>query len=153
MRTLSVGLAATLFLAASGHAQDTPADWIRKLGSGSYVERERAAKLLEQKGKTALPLLREASVNAARETRRRAPLLMERIEDRALVDDLVKATPTLLQFHDVEFNDAPARNCLRCRSVVRNAALSIDTGEHAGAWASSARTPKSKKTTLAPQQS
>jgi len=142
MRTQTIGLIVTLVLAASASAQDTPADWIRKLGSGSYLERERAAKMLEQKGKAALPWLRDAIANADLETRRRAILLMERIEDRALLDDLVTPTPTRLRFQDIDINDAlrsiEPQIGLRCSSVTAKTRIErIDTGElpYWQAWA------------------
>lgn len=121
MRSLAIGFIAMFVLAGPTRAQESPADWIRKLGSGSYVERERAAKQLEQMGKAALPLLRDAIANADLETRRRAFLLMERIEDRALLEGLIKATPTRLQFHGVGVNDA-------CSAIERQLGLKSSSG-------------------------
>lgn len=82
---------------APAAAQDTPADWVRKLGSSNFAERDRAAKKLEELGKPAIPILRTALTTADLETQRRALLVLERIEDRIILDEILNATPVHLR--------------------------------------------------------
>jgi hypothetical protein len=102
-------LLALVLIAASSapaFAQESPADLVKKLSSGSYPERERAAAMLVKIGKDALPALRDATENADLETRRRAVLVMERIEDRLVFDQALTATPIHLQYKNVPASDA-----------------------------------------------
>jgi hypothetical protein len=90
-----------LAIAASGvpaSAQESAADWVKKLGSGSYPEREKAARMLEQIGKAALPALGNAAEHADLETRRRVVIVMERIEDKLAAEWVLTATPIALRF-------------------------------------------------------
>jgi hypothetical protein len=79
-------------------AQEAPSHWVKKLGSGSYAEREKAARMLEQIGKAALPALRDAAERADLETRRRVVILMERIEDKLNAEWVLNPTPISLRF-------------------------------------------------------
>ncbi|HZZ80549.1 MAG TPA: hypothetical protein VFE62_18745 [Gemmataceae bacterium] len=87
-------------------AQDRPADLIKKLSSSSYVERERAARALEKIGKSALPILAEALDSVDLETRRRVLILMDRIEDKEVVTQLLTPTPITLRFDQVPVSQA-----------------------------------------------
>lgn len=88
------------------HAQDSPAELVKKLSSGSYPEREKAARALEQLGPPALPLLLAAAEQGDLETRRRSLLLIDRIEDRLAVDQLLQPTKIRLEFKGVPVGDA-----------------------------------------------
>jgi hypothetical protein len=79
-------------------AQETAASWVKKLGSGSYSEREAAARMLEQIGQAALPALRDAVEHADLETRRRVVVVMERIEDKLTAESVLRPTPIALRF-------------------------------------------------------
>ena len=63
MKHIHIFLACILAAAAKVPtlAQEAPSHWVKKLGSGSYSEREKAARMLEQIGQAALPALREAA--------------------------------------------------------------------------------------------
>jgi hypothetical protein len=87
-------------------SQESATDLAKKLGSSNYTERERAASLLEQMGKAAVPALEVAAAKGDLETRRRAILLIDRIEERAIVAGLMKGTPTRIQLNDVAIPDA-----------------------------------------------
>jgi hypothetical protein len=87
-------------------AQDSAPDLAKKLASRIYVERENAAKKLEQLGTAALPALKASLASADLETKRRAQALIERIEDRLLREQTIKATPMRIQFTDTKVNDA-----------------------------------------------
>ncbi len=93
-------LLAFVFMASAptARAQESAAHWVKKLGSGSYPEREKAARMLEKLGKAALPALVEAAGQADLETRRRAVLLMERIENNLAAEQVLAATPIALRF-------------------------------------------------------
>src|SRR5207249_1302514 len=97
MKRLFILAALILACPALAPAQETPSDWIRKLGSRNYADREKAARALEQLGKPGLALLREAMNHIDLETKRRAILIMERIEDRVMLDDVLTATPVHLR--------------------------------------------------------
>ena len=119
---LSIGLTVFLATVAPVHAQSTPSEWAGKLGSRSYAEREQAARALEQLGKAALPALRDALLTADLETKRRAILIMERIEDRLLIEELTTASSVRWQFQDLAIDDAlreiEKQSGLRCGNVV-----------------------------------
>ncbi len=106
MRRIALTSIVVFILPVFAHAQEGAAELAKKLGSGNYLERERAAKALERLGKAAIPVLRGAMTNADLETQRRAILLIERIEDRVLIEDIVKATPTRLRFQNITVVDA-----------------------------------------------
>ena len=99
MKHVTIILALILALASSvpAFAQESAAEWVKKLSSGSYAERERAAAMLVKIGPAALPALREASVRADLETRRRAILLIDRIED----EQQLIPTPIAVRFKNV----------------------------------------------------
>ena len=97
---------AVLILACPAVAQETPADWVRKLGSQNFADRDKAARALEQLGKPGLAALREAMNHADLETKRRAILIMERIEDRVFLEEILAATPVHLKFQDATLGDA-----------------------------------------------
>src|SRR5262245_40551804 len=78
-------------------SQDSPAELANKLGNRSFAEREKAAKKLEELGAIALPALRASCLSADLETKRRAVVVMERIEDRAMQEAMVKPTPIHLR--------------------------------------------------------
>jgi hypothetical protein len=138
-RTIAILL--ILLSASTAAAQETPAQWAAKLGSRTYAEREKAAQVLEQMGSAAMPALRHAAATADLETKRRAVLIMERIEDRLLIDELTAATPLRLQFKDVLVEDAlrevESRTGLSLGSVGGMKRIAqCDTGElpHWQAW-------------------
>lgn len=91
---------------APAHAQESPAYWVKKLGSGSYPEREKAARMLEQIGKAALPALTDATNHADLETRRRVGIVMQRIEDKIAVELVLSPTPIALTFKTEFINSA-----------------------------------------------
>jgi hypothetical protein len=53
-----------------------------------------------------MPALRFAAATADLETRRRVVLIMERIEDRLVIDELLMATPVSFAFRDTPVDDA-----------------------------------------------
>jgi hypothetical protein len=108
MKRVTILLAFLLIAASASLAQgqESAADWVKKLSSGSYPEREKAGRMLEKIGKAALPALRDAADHADLETRRRAVIVMERIEDRLVFDQVLAATPIHLQFKNVPASDA-----------------------------------------------
>jgi hypothetical protein len=105
MKRISTLLLALSF-AVPATAQETPAHWASKLGSSTYSDREKAALMLEQLGKAALPALQHAAATADLETKRRAVLIMERIEERLISEELIVASPLQLRFKDVLLDDA-----------------------------------------------
>jgi hypothetical protein len=134
MRRIVTLIAVILILApiVPAAAQETPADWIRRLGSRNYADREKAARALEQLGKPALAGLREAMNHADLETKRRAILVMERIEDRLIQEELAVATPVHLRFQnlsmDESFREIEKQLGLRCAGVNSKDPISLDTG-------------------------
>ena len=108
MTRISRPIVVSLFLIASApaYAQETPAEWAAKLGNGNYAEREKAARALEQLGKPALQALLKVMTTSDLETKRRAIIVMERIEDRLMQDELAAATPVHLRFQDISVDDA-----------------------------------------------
>jgi hypothetical protein len=134
MQRIATIIALILFCtcAAPASAQESPADWAGKLGSRSYAEREKAARALEKLGSAALPVLRAAMTHADLETKRRAILLMERIEDRLIVEELMTATPVRLRFQDLPVEDAlveiEKQMGLRLGNVTTMKRISLDTG-------------------------
>jgi hypothetical protein len=135
MRGISTLIAVILILAPlpPAPAQETPSDWIRRLGSRNYADREKAARALEQLGKPALAALREAMNHADLETKRRAILVMERIEDRLIQEELTQATPVRLRFENMPVDQAlrevEKQIGLRCGNAFGKGRISkIDTG-------------------------
>jgi hypothetical protein len=102
-------LVLALASAPSAFAQESPKDLVKKLSSASYAERERAALALEKLGKAAFPPLRDAIHHADLETRRRALVLMERIEDRVSVEQVIAATPIALDIKNETVSNALKR--------------------------------------------
>jgi hypothetical protein len=132
MRYLYI-LIVMLTSSATLSAQPEPADLTRKLGSGSFVERDRAAKALEQLGKTAMPALRAAVANGDLETQRRALLVIERIEDRIVLADILTPTPIRLQLGEMSVTDAllkvQSQMGLPCGAAITKKTLAkLDTG-------------------------
>jgi hypothetical protein len=127
--------ATAVFLFASGSfadAQESAKDLVIKLGSRSYTEREIAAKKLEQLGLSALPALRVSMASADLETRRRAVVVMERIEDRAIQREIVQASPLHLRFVDEPLDQAllavQKQTNLFLGFAERKSRLTVDTG-------------------------
>ena len=108
MKRITMLLAILLSTACAGRAlcAGAPAALVKKLSSGSYAEREKAGRMLEQLGAAALPALRDGMENADLETRRRAVLLMERIEDRVAVEELVQPTRIGFKIKEMPIDDA-----------------------------------------------
>jgi hypothetical protein len=135
MRRISTLIAVILILAPlpPAAAQETPADWIRRLGSRNYADREKAARALEQLGKPALAALRDAMTHGDLETKRRAILVMERIEDRLMQEELTAATPLRLRLQGMTIQDAlrevEKQTGLRLGNVARKERIAhLDTG-------------------------
>ena len=97
---------ALLLFSATSHAQSNPVELVQRLGSGSFAQRERAAKELDRLGELALPALEAATRGGDVETQRRAASLLRRIEERTLADTLLKPTPTRFQFKDTTIRSA-----------------------------------------------
>jgi hypothetical protein len=115
-------------------AQESAADWVKKLSSGSYPEREKAARMLEQLGKDAIPALRAALTNADLESQRRALQTMDRIEDKLLCDDLIKPSLVRLRFQNQSAQEALREVETRfgltaARAVTRQHLVDFDSGE------------------------
>jgi hypothetical protein len=134
MRRISTLIAVILILAplAPATAQETPADWIRKLGSRNYADREKAARALEQLGQPAVAALREAMTHADLETKRRAILIMERIEDRLMQEELSVASAVHLCFRNLSLDESlreiEKQMGLRCAGVNSKDPIALDTG-------------------------
>ncbi len=114
------------------HAQDSVKDLVAKLGSRNYTERETAAKKLEMLGLPALAALRVSLASADLETRRRAVVVMERIEDRAIQSEIVQASPVQLRFLDEPLDQAllavQKQTDLFVGFAERKGRLTVDTG-------------------------
>src|SRR5262245_9188319 len=85
--------AGLLFLAIHpSHAGEAPnlRTLVKQLGSAKYAERDAASKALDKLGAAALPDLMEASRQGDFETRRRASLLYQKIQDRLLAAEALK---------------------------------------------------------------
>src|SRR5262245_37942850 len=68
-------------------------DLIARLSSCKYAERQAADRALESLGVAALPALEKAARGADAETRRRAEILIQRIEKHAETTRLLTAKP------------------------------------------------------------
>jgi hypothetical protein len=95
-----------LLLASPALSQSSPAELVKRLGSGSFAERERAAKELDRLGELALPSLEKASQGDDVETQRRATALMRRIEERVMGRSLLQATPMRFRYQNESIHDA-----------------------------------------------
>lgn len=104
MRTL-FAMFAMLLYAESACAQPAE-ELVKKLGSSNYVEREKAAKTLDQLGRLALPALRAKLLKTDLETHRRVELLINQIEERVLIEQILWATPVRVQHGAVDITDA-----------------------------------------------
>lgn len=127
---LTAFLCATVLLPAG--AQENAAELAVKLGSRSYTERESATKKLEQLGLLAMPALRVSMSSADLETKRRAVHVMERIEDRALQDEVVKPTAIRLRFSktpvSAALSEVARQTGLPFGGADRKTHVTLDTG-------------------------
>jgi hypothetical protein len=116
--------AGLLFLATSSlHAGDVPNSrtLVKQLGSAKYTERDAASKALDKLGAAALPDLMDASRQGDFETRRRASLLYQKIQDRLLAAEVMK--PRLVRW---QFKDQPLDRVLREINASSDLSLSCD---------------------------
>src|SRR5262245_15150294 len=81
---------------------------VRKLGSPSFVEREKARRSLEEIGVPALDALRRASKTTDAETNRRINELIRRCEEQMLTDKLLTPKEVHLKLDDVPVPQAVA---------------------------------------------
>jgi hypothetical protein len=111
---------------------------IDKLGSAKFKERESATLALDRLGKDALPLLRAALKTAEPEQRHRAAVLIQRIEERLEVEQLLAPKKVRLSYNNVPVLDAlddfAAKACVTIEvegdhAGPRGRLLSLDTGE------------------------
>jgi hypothetical protein len=111
---------------------------VRQLGSRKYAEREAAARQLEALGEPALPALRRAVSEAELEVRRRAEVLVARIEQRAEATRLLAGKRVRLVYKDRPLaeavEDLAARTGFAVHLDVEAAGLdgrrlTLDTGE------------------------
>src|ERR1043165_1832087 len=114
-------------------AQDTADVWIAKLGSRSYLERERVMQSLEALGSSALPALHKAMKHPDQEIRQRSSALIGRIEERMLLDELRAPTMTRFQFHNTPLYEAlreiEKQTGLPCGTARRHGRpITVDTG-------------------------
>jgi hypothetical protein len=79
---------------------------VDQLGSDSFVQRDRAAKMLEQAGVPALVALRSAEKHGDLEVRRRAAGLVQRIEEKVLATRALQPQLVRLRFADTPLADA-----------------------------------------------
>ncbi len=140
---LAVGLlpGLTALPLAAGDKPDAGqvARWIDRLGSARYVERERASKALEAVGVPALAALRKAARSADLEVRRRAEVLVDRIEKQAEAAAVLAPTRVRLAVKDRAVPDVVAEmaRLSKCdvqvhpnvRARLANRKLTLDTGD------------------------
>jgi hypothetical protein len=116
-------------------APQSPEALVARLGSAKYTERERAARELEAIGPDALPALRAALDAPDPEVRRRAALLVRRLEDRQWKTALVDAKPIHLRLKDATLAEAVAElsrqsgNPLVLDSDAADRRVTLDTGD------------------------
>jgi hypothetical protein len=84
------------------------AQLIRQLGSDKYADRDKATRELDNLGPAALPQLRQAQKDGDAETRKRAKLLVSRIQDRLLAQELLTAKKVHLKVKDAAAADVVA---------------------------------------------
>lgn len=110
----------------------TPAEWAAKLGSRNYPERETAARALEKLGKPALGPLQELAKSSDLETKRRAVLLLDRIEERLVQAELRAATSTQFRFDKTPLMqtivDIESQTGMRIVGVPSKNPTTLDTG-------------------------
>ncbi len=119
MNPLALAMAAAAFLAG----EPGPAELIVFLGSADRVEREEAARTLEELGPEALPALRDAGKAGPGEVPKRASGLARAIEGRLL------EKPTLVEF---DFDGLPLDEATRALAARSGHALVLDPGNDPG---------------------
>jgi hypothetical protein len=106
---LSVLPALLVGLAAAGPPPDTDvARLVGRLGSGSFAERQEAARALDELGGPALPALRAAERGPDPEVRRRARDLVRRIEQREETARVLRPQRLRLVYKDTPLAEALA---------------------------------------------
>jgi hypothetical protein len=103
LATLALGLRG----APAGKSADATAErLVKQLGSRKYAERAAATRQLEALGEPALPALRRAAATADLETRRRAEVLVVRVEQRAEAARLLAGKRVRLVYRDTPLVEA-----------------------------------------------
>src|ERR1051325_11261655 len=96
----------TLLLPAIGFAQQSAEELAARLNSSNYDERQSAGRALDKLGAAALPVLEKALSSANLETKRRAGALLERIEARLVIEELLQPTPLHLRLRHIPLHEA-----------------------------------------------
>jgi hypothetical protein len=99
-----------------------PAELVKLLGSADRVEREEAARTLEELGTAALPALRVAEKAGSEEVRSKARFLARLIEGRQLVSASLVA---------VDFDGQPLEEALRTLAMRSRYTIQLDAGDDA----------------------
>jgi hypothetical protein len=137
MFLLPLVLVAISFGAHAGPPADIK-DWVAKLGSQKFKEREAASAALDRRGEDALSALRVTLVSTDPEMRRRASILVERIEGRLETSRLLAGKKIRLVYKDVLVLDAVNDFAAKAgfpievegdRLGVHGRTISLDTGE------------------------
>ncbi len=138
---VALGLSMALGVVGAGDdkAQERKiARLIEQLGNGTFEEREQAGRALEAIGAPALPALQKAIKGDDLETRRRALVLVQRIEKSAAAASIQTPTKVHLNFKDTplpeaitELSKCSGFDIMLGKSVQKPAQrrISLDTGE------------------------
>lgn len=100
-----------LFLVAlvlPAQQEQSPEDLIKQLGSAKFNERTKAGQTLENMGAKALPALREAAKDKDPEVSRRAAELVQRIEKKGQLDQLLEPTYVTLSHQNATVKEVVA---------------------------------------------
>jgi hypothetical protein len=100
------GLSLAPAAAAGVAAPDAVTRWIDDLGSPNFTAREQASRALEAAGPDVLPTLRKAAASDDPEVRRRADVLVRRLEAEELTRKVLAPTRVRLVYHDVTLREA-----------------------------------------------
>lgn len=113
-----MGILALAIIATSAFVDEPgPAELARLLGSADRVEREEAARTLEELGPAALPALHDAEKSAPGDARARASAIARSIEGRRL------GSPTLVA---LDFDGRPLEEAIRTLAARSGHAIRLD---------------------------
>jgi hypothetical protein len=138
MRYLAALLLPAVLVAAGWCQSEDVPSLVDKLGSAKFKEREAATIALDRMGKDALPQLRAALKSSEPEQRHRAAILVQRIEQRLEIEQLLAPKKVRLSYKEVPVLDALDDFAVKAgvviniegdRDVLHDRRLSLETGE------------------------